>query len=72
MTPWTTAPQASLSFTIAQSLLKLTTPGWERSPGVGNGNPLQYFCMEDEGWEVIPPQDSVLGLGHASQARILE
>ena len=22
-------------------------PGSERSPGVGNGNPLQYSCLED-------------------------
>ena len=22
-------------------------PGWGRSPGVGNGNPLQYSCMGD-------------------------
>ena len=22
-------------------------PEWERSPGVGNGNPHQYFCLED-------------------------
>ena len=22
-------------------------PGWERSPGEGNGNPLQYFCLEN-------------------------
>ena len=21
-------------------------PGWERSPGEGNGNPLQYSCVE--------------------------
>ena len=21
-------------------------PGWGRSPGVGNGNPLQYSCLE--------------------------
>ena len=21
-------------------------PGWGRSPGGGNGNPLQYFCLE--------------------------
>ena len=21
-------------------------PGWERSPGEGNGTPLQYFCLE--------------------------
>ena len=20
-------------------------PGWGRSPGVGNGNPIQYFCL---------------------------
>ena len=23
------------------------TPGSERSPGVGNGNPLQYSCLEN-------------------------
>ena len=23
-----------------------STPGSERSPGEGNGNPLQYFCLE--------------------------
>ena len=22
-------------------------PGWRRSPGVGNGNPLQYSCLEN-------------------------
>ena len=22
-------------------------PGWERSPGEGNGNPLQYCCLEN-------------------------
>ena len=22
-------------------------PGWGRSPGEGNGNPLQYFCLEN-------------------------
>ena len=22
-------------------------PGWGRSPGVGNGNPLKYSCMEN-------------------------
>ena len=22
-------------------------PGWERSPGVENGNPLQYSCLEN-------------------------
>ena len=33
-------------------------PGWEGSPGVGNGNPLQYSCLEnprDEGawWAAV-------------------
>ena len=23
------------------------TPGWERSPGIGNGTPLQYSCLEN-------------------------
>ena len=23
------------------------TPGWGRSPGEGNGNPLQYYCLEN-------------------------
>ena len=31
-------------------------PGWERSPGEGHGNPLQYSCLEnpmDRGaWQV--------------------
>ena len=22
-------------------------PGWERSPGEGNGSPLQYSCLEN-------------------------
>ena len=22
-------------------------PGWDRSPGVGKGNPLQYYCLEN-------------------------
>ena len=22
-------------------------PGWEKSPGEGNGNPLQYSCLEN-------------------------
>ena len=34
-------------------------PGWERSPGEGNGNPLQYSCLEnlmDRGawWAAVP------------------
>ena len=24
-----------------------TIPGWGRSPGEGNGNPLQYSCLEN-------------------------
>ena len=34
-----------------------STPGWRRSPGVGNGNSLQYYCLEnptDRGaWQAI-------------------
>ena len=35
------------------------TPGLKRSPGEGNGNPLQYFCLEnpmDRGawWATVP------------------
>ena len=33
-----------------------SSPGWGRSPGEGNGNPLQYSCLEnsvDRGaWQV--------------------
>ena len=32
-------------------------PGWQKTPGEGNGNPLQYSCLEnpmDRGaWQVI-------------------
>ena len=32
-------------------------PGWGRSPGERNGNPLQYSCLEDptdsEAWQTI-------------------
>ena len=24
-----------------------SVPGWERCPGEGNGNPLQYSCLEN-------------------------
>ena len=24
-----------------------SSPGLERSPGEGNGNPLQYYCLEN-------------------------
>ena len=34
-----------------------SSPGSERSPGVGNGNPLQYSCLENSkdkaAWETI-------------------
>ena len=101
-TPWTGLHQATLSFTISQSLLRFMStelvmslnhlilchpllllsicpsfpcgsdgkesacsagelglsPGFRRSPGEGNGNPLQYSCLEnltDGGvWQVTP------------------
>ena len=32
-------------------------PGWRRSPGGGNDNPLQYFCLENSmnrgDWQAI-------------------
>ena len=35
------------------------TPGWGRSPGEGNGNPLQYSCLENPmggglWWATVP------------------
>ena len=35
-----------------------SSPGWGRSPGGGNGNPLQYACLEksmDKGawWAIV-------------------
>ena len=40
------------------------TPGWGRSPGEGNGNPLQYPCLEnpmDRGawWATVQGSQSV-------------
>ena len=26
---------------------QVPSPGWEDSPGEGNGNPLQYSCLEN-------------------------
>ena len=36
-----------------------SVPGWGRSPGGGNGNPLQYSCLDnpmDKGawWATVP------------------
>jgi len=35
-------------------------PGSGRSPGVGNGNPLQYYCLENlmnrEAWQTTAKQ----------------
>ena len=37
--------------------LVLCMPGWEKSPGVGNANPLQYSCLKDSihrgAWQAI-------------------
>ena len=30
-----------------QEKKEMCIPGWERSPGVGHGNPLQYSCLEN-------------------------
>ncbi|KAB0353871.1 hypothetical protein FD755_023435 [Muntiacus reevesi] len=69
-TPWTAACQAYLSITNSQNLLTLIMLAWEipwlqepgglqsmGSPGEGNGNPLQYPCLEnpmDRGaWQAV-------------------
>ena len=32
---------------LAMQDIQVQTLGWEDSPGEGNGNPLQYFCLEN-------------------------
>ena len=44
---------------IAMQVTKVQSLGWEDSPGEGNGNPLQYSCLEnsmDRGawWATVP------------------
>ena len=44
-----------ISSLVAQMVKRLSTiqetkvrsPGWEDSPGEGNDNPLQYYCLEN-------------------------
>ena len=38
-----------------------STPGLERSPGEGNGNPLQYSCLENP-WTEEPGGLQSMGL----------
>ena len=42
-------------------------PGLQRSPGVGNGNPLQYSCLENSmergGWRAAYPWVRRVGHG---------
>ena len=41
-------PHSSVSKESACNVRDLDSiPGWERSPGEGNGNPLQYSCLEN-------------------------
>ena len=41
-------------------------PGWERSPGEGNGNPLRYSCLENPMEEELAVLRSIgsQGFGH--------
>ena len=42
-------------------------PGWERSPGEGNGNPLQYSCLEnpmDRGAWYATVHEVAISVGH--------
>ena len=45
-------------------------PGLGRSPGEGNGNPLQYSCLEN-GWKSLvgysPQGHKILGLSHPAE-----
>ena len=44
-------PGASLGAQMVKSLANagdtVLIPGWERSPGEGNGSPLQYSCLKN-------------------------
>ena len=58
LTPWTVACQAppSMGFSRQEYWGDLSSiPGSVRSPGEGNGNPLQYSCLENpldrEAWQ---------------------
>ena len=33
------------------------TPAWEDSPGIGKGNPLQYFCWKEFSWKIPWAED---------------
>ena len=46
-TPWTAAPQASLSITNSWSLLRLTSIELMLPSNHLNGTPLQYSCLEN-------------------------
>ena len=49
VTPWIAACQASLSFIVFQSLVKLRSIKlvMPSNHGEGNGTPLQYSCLEN-------------------------
>ena len=32
---------------VGDTRATVLTPGWERSPGIGNGTPLQFSCLEN-------------------------
>ena len=41
----------------------VSIPGSERSPGVGNGNPLQYSCLGKIPWTEEPGGPQSVGSG---------
>ena len=43
-----------------------STPGWGRSPGEGNGNPLQYPCLEN----LMEEAGGLQSMGSQSRARL--
>ena len=44
---WTSQVALVLKNVSANTGNAYSIPGLERSPGVGNGNPLQYSCLEN-------------------------
>ena len=44
-------------------------PGWRRSPGGGNGNPLQYSCLEIS-WTEEPGRLQSMGSQRADMTEV--
>ena len=63
---WSVKNLPAMQETYMQGRRPGSVPGWGRSPGKGNGNPLQYSCLEnpmDRGawWAIV---HRVARMGH--------